>query len=72
MRASDFGNVDKVESRVHISRKLAIEKVHKDAARWCGLSIVGADGRGGIQDDDLLAIVGGGDCLLLAKKLERL
>ena len=34
-----------------------------------GLAVVGADGRGGVEDDDLLAVLGGGDGLLLGEKL---
>ena len=67
--AGDFGDIDEVEAGVHVGGKLAVEKVDEDAAGGRGLGVVGADGRGGIEDHDLLAVLRGGDRLLLGQKL---
>ncbi len=37
-----------------------------------GFAVVGADGRGGVENDDLLAVLGGGDGFLLGEKLRTL
>ena len=48
---------------------MLIQKVDEDAAGGRGLGVVGADGRGGVEDDDLLAVLCGGNGLLFREEL---
>ena len=68
VRARHFGDIDEVEAGVDVGWKFAIEEVDEDAAGGRGLGVVGTDGRGWVEDDDLLAILGGGDGLLLGQE----
>ena len=58
--ACDFGHIDEIQTGVHVGGKLAVEEVDEDAAGGRGLQVVGPDGGGGVEDDDLLAVFGGG------------
>ena len=72
MRARDFGDIDEIQAGIHVRGKLAIQKIDKDAAGGRGLGVVGADGRGRIQDHDLLAVLRGGNRLLFGEELRPL
>src|SRR5208283_2611809 len=52
--ARDFGDVDEIEASVDVGGKFAVEEVDEDAAGGSGFAIVGADGGGGVENDDLL------------------
>jgi hypothetical protein len=69
VRAGDLGNVDEVEAGVDVGGKFAVEKVDEDAAGGRGLGVVGADGGGGVEDDDLLAGLRGSNGFLLGEEL---
>ena len=69
MGARDFGDIDEIEAGIHVGREFAVEEIDEDAAGGSGLGVVGADGRGGVEDDDLLALLRSGDGLLLGEKL---
>ena len=56
--ARDFGDIDEIEAGVDVGGKFAVEEVDEDAAGGRGLAVVGADGGGGVEDDDLLAVLG--------------
>src|SRR5579863_1221967 len=72
MRARDFGDIDEIQAGIHVRGKLAIQEIQKNAAGGRGLGVVGADGRGRIQDDDLLPILGGGNRFLFGEELRPL
>jgi len=69
VRAGDLGNVNEVEAGVDVGRELAVEKVDEDAAGGRGLSVVGADGCGRVENDDFLAVLRGSNSLLLGEEL---
>ena len=69
MRAGDFRDIHEIQAGVDVGGKLAVEEVDEDAACWRGLGVVGADGRGGIEDDDLLARLAAADRFLLGQEL---
>ena len=53
--AGDFGDVDEVEAGVDVGGEFFVEEVDDDAAGWRGFDVGGADGGGGVEDDDGLA-----------------
>ena len=67
--AGNFSDIDEVESGVHVGGEFAVQEVDEDAAGGGGFPVVGADGGSGVEDDDLQALLGGFDCLLLGEEL---
>jgi len=70
--AGHFGNVDEIQAGIHVGGEFAVEEVDEDAAGGRGFGVVGADGGGGVEDDDVLAVLSGGDGLLLRHELRPL
>ena len=67
--AGNFGYIDEVEAGVDVGGKFSFQEINEDAASGRGLGVVGTDGRGGIENDDLLAVLRRGDSLLLGHEL---
>ena len=70
--AGDFGDIDEVQAGVDVGGKFAVEEVDEDAAGGRGLAVVGADGGGGVENDDLLAVLAAAMASCSARNLERL
>ena len=70
--AGDFSDIDQVEAGVHECGEFADQKVEDDAAGGGGLAVVGANGAGRVEDDNLLARLAALIASSSARNLERL
>ena len=48
-------HIHQVQACIDVGRKFSIEEINNNAARGSGLRVIGANGRGRVQDDHLLA-----------------